>query len=394
MVIDSFYPDTLGGAELFAFETAKRLARKGHNISVITKRHPISFQVKEWGQSIGILPEYEEIEGIKIHRVKYHNSRVFSVPTFVFHASSKLKDFRDADIVHAHLTVSSGMAAAFRKHSSKPLLLITEQGFYRSELKYFGPLIKAALKRADHVHIVSEDLKKKIQNFGISPEKMTVIPNGVDASAFRPSQESRSRIRKELNVGDEPLAINVSRLVPKNDIVTTMRGFKRACEEVPGMKLLIIGEGPEKEALIKEAEYLGIKDSTIFLGYKPNNVIAQYYSAADIFIRTPVDEGFGIVFIEAMATGIPTIGTDVGGVPDIITNGENGLLIRAGDEQAVGEAITELVKNRDLARKIGNEGRISVESRFSWDAITDQIESLYAGMQRAKSGSTTTVLSR
>src|SRR5207249_4787672 len=162
-----------------------RLASKGHIITVLTKKHPISYQSRQWGRAIGELPEYERIFGFDIVRTKYVDNHYLAPLSFMISSGIKMKSLH-CDLIHAHL---------------------------------------------------------------------------LDTSVFRPNIEERMRIRTELGLSKEPLLINVSRLVEKNDIITTLRGFNIALTQAPDMKLLIVGSGPEKERLLQETERLGIKNS-------------------------------------------------------------------------------------------------------------------------------------
>lgn len=377
-LINSFYPDTAGGAELFAFEVSKHLTReKGHEFHVITPRMSIRHQLQDWGYHLGKLPKYQNIKGIHIHRVPYIFHSKLSWFTYFLSAPYVFEKLGAFDVIHSHLVISAGFAGVLVKKISCLPLIITEQGLYHNELKYLRPAIKHSFHEADLIHVVSRILKKRVSDMDISPEKIHVVPNGVDVDKFRFDVEERERIRSELDLGEDPMIITVSRLVPKNGVDLLLRAFKIVRSEINNVKLIVLGDGPENQYLKDLSRHLRIKDSVLFLGHKPHEALPSYYSASDLFVRTPYDEGFGIVFIEAMACGLPTIGTDVGGVSDIIINGQNGVLIKKNNFIQIANEIINVLQDKKFMDRLSMQGRKTAIKKFSWNTISTEMDSLY-----------------
>ncbi|MEK9148094.1 MAG: glycosyltransferase, partial [Patescibacteria group bacterium] len=177
--------------------------------------------------------------------------------------------------------------------------------------------------------------------------------------------------------------ITVSRLVPKNAVDTLIRALAGVRESVPDVRCHILGDGPERQSLEVLARSLGVAQSLTFFGDVPNADVPHHLAQADIFVRPSRSEGMGNAFVEALATGLPIIGTPVGGITDIIRDGETGLFSRVDDPDDLAEKIVRLLTNRALAVKIAAKGRKMVEKRFSWAVIADKFRVLFLRQLRS-----------
>ena len=371
MLTSYFYP-TIAGAELFVYEIGKRLAKDGHEVHILTKRFPKNTK------------KYELHEGMHIHRIGFLDFTAIrsltSIPAMIKESRRIIKE-KDIDIIHAHITYPNGIIGGhLKKNKSKPLI-ITIQGdelFNYPELSLINlikPRIIKALKYADKVHSVSNALKDSITGLGVDPKTVEVIPNGVNISDFNLS--IKSSIRKDFNLKDSKVIITTSRLTPKNGIDTLIEAFAKINKKHSNTTLLILGNGPEEQNLKDLVSGLKLSKRVRFLGYIDHKDVPKYLKASDIFVRTPLMEGFGISFIEAMAFRLPTIGTDVDGIKDIITTGEDGILVPPDDVEKTAEAILKILENDAFAKKIGENARKTVETRFDWDIVYDKMLSLY-----------------
>jgi len=183
--------------------------------------------------------------------------------------------------------------------------------------------------------------------------------------------------RELLGFGDEPFFLYVGRLVSKKGLFTLLLAFKSVLKEVPEAKLRIAGKGKLKTVLSSFAKALGIDKNVEFLGYVQDNLLNPLFSSADVFVLpSAFGESFGIVILEAMASGTPVIGTKVGGIEEILSNG-NGVLVPPSDPSALANAMISLINDADLQRKIVRRALESVREKYDWRCVAKKVMSVY-----------------
>ncbi|MBF0569123.1 MAG: glycosyltransferase family 4 protein, partial [Nitrospirae bacterium] len=224
----------------------------------------------------------------------------------------------------------------------------------------------------DKIIAVSAAVKRTLINSGIAQDKIEVIYNSVDINRFDPAKVSREEVRAELGFAKDDLVIaTVGRITEDKGGLDLLYAFKDASEGNPRMRLLFAGDGPFKSTLQESAAMLSISERVHFAGYRDD--VERLYAAADIVaVPTRGLESFGMVVIEAMAMERPVIASDVGGIPEIITHGANGLLFTPTDREALCERICELAGNPSLSLWIARQGRKTVMERFSDAAFSDK----------------------
>lgn len=232
----------------------------------------------------------------------------------------------------------------------------------------------------DKIIAVSGAVKRTLINSGIAGDKIEVIYNSVDLARFNPNFDpqfgsesvSRDDIRAELGLAKDDIVIaSVGRITEDKGGLDLLYAFKEAAGGYPRMRLLFAGDGPFRSSLEGHAAELSISDRVHFTGYRDD--VERMYAAADIVaVPTRGLESFGMVVIEAMAMERPVIASDVGGIPEIITHGVNGLLFNATDRSALRACICELAGNPSLASRLASEGRKTVEERFSDGAFSER----------------------
>lgn len=271
--------------------------------------------------------------------------------------------------------ISFGAGAAYLWnffHRKKiPLVLTLQEGdpeshIRRSRLGLIGLSWRAAfqLEPPAAVTAISSYLGELACRFGWRGNT-AIIPNGAALDLFRGAAGNARSLRKEIGIPeDAAVVITTSRLVEKNgvDILIT------AISSIPNMHLVIVGEGEERRDLEKLAKETGRSDRVHFLGARPYRELPQYLKMADIFARPSRSEGMGNSFIEAMAAGIPVIGTPVGGIVDFLVDGVNGLVVPPEDPKALAAAIRRLVNDPDLRKKLSAAASATAE-RYDWPGI-------------------------
>lgn len=229
----------------------------------------------------------------------------------------------------------------------------------------------------DRVVAVSGAVREALIKSGISPEKITLIPNSIVLARFNPTRIDKQKVRKELGIDGAAVVIGtVGKLNRGKGVYEALYAFNRLAPEYPQLKLLFVGEGPERGPLEQEVKKLGIDDRVVFAGMRRD--VERMYAAMDIFVLpSTCDEAFGMVIIEAMAMEKPVIGTTVGGIPAIINHNVTGLLVPPADEAGLSAALARYIEDRNLALRIARNGRRFVEDRFSDETSGDKFEAVF-----------------
>jgi glycosyltransferase involved in cell wall biosynthesis len=228
----------------------------------------------------------------------------------------------------------------------------------------------------------------------VEESRIHVIPNGVDRSTFAPLDQQVAR--KQLGLSQEgPIVLLVGHLIERKGADLAIRAIQKVAARTPDAKLYLIGAPQSytdpswKERLFALPGVLGIEQQVVFLGELPGHADGQlnlWYNAADIVLLPSRAEGMGMVLIEAMACATPVIGTRVGGIPDVITDGSNGLLVPPEDPDSLAAAIVELLANRELRYRLGEVGVRRVGQEHDWDAIARQTQNVYATLPQHRAG--------
>jgi len=282
----------------------------------------------------------------------------------------------DPDLVHAHFITKYGFHLPVQKRWptivsawGDDILILPS----RSWLLF--TFTRRILERVDLVYAVSRDIARHIQlGFGIPDEKVRWMPFGVDTTQFAPDPGSEKR-------GGGPVIVFSNRLyLPTYDHETLLEGFALARAGEPALRLVLKGEGPDEERLRRRAESLGLSDAVRFHERTPLDNVPEDLRAADIFVSTALSDGTPVSMLEAMATGLPCICTAVGGVPEWIRNGENGVLIPPKAPEALAEAILALARDVPRRKLFGTEARKTVMERGDWFALMARVERDYQEM--------------
>ncbi len=375
----------------FVYFLSRLLAKRGHTVINLVPHHP--------GAKL-----FEEKDGMKIYRFKYFfekqqrlcydggilanlkKSRFakLQVPLLVaaeYLAIRKILKKEKIDIMHAHWIIPQGyLAALIKKKFGIPYIVTAHAGdvfpLKSTLLKRFG---RIALRNCDACTVNSLATKKAVE--AVMPlDRIHVIPMGVDLSAFSPSKKDAS-LRKQLGMPDQ-LILFVGRLAEKKGLTFLLDAMPTVLKKFPKAKLLIIGDGPLKSALEQQAQQLGIHKSVIFIGKMSNDELPRYYATADLFVGPSIvtasgdTEGLGVVFLEALASGTAVIGSNVGGIPDIIKDGITGLLVEQKNAKALAEKIIEMLRNLKLRQTLVKNGQKHIQRNYDWETIADEFDLL------------------
>jgi glycosyltransferase involved in cell wall biosynthesis len=289
------------------------------------------------------------------------------------------------DLVHAHQFTPYFYALATRLFRCRRPVLFTEHGrtfpdFPRRKRMLFN---RSFLSRRDRVVAVGEAVRQALVcNEGLPEARIEVIYNGIDQRPFAGALRPRSETRRELGLGSEDFVIvQIARLDPLKDHATALRALRRLVEEQPRARLVIVGEGPERAAIEAEISRLGLGPYVRLTGLRHD--IADLLAAADVGLLTSLSEGIPLTLIEAMAAGLPVVATAVGGVGEIVSHQETGLLAAARDDASLAAALRQLDGNRELCRDMGRQGRRRADLSFSEERMHDEYRRVYTEMLAA-----------
>jgi glycosyltransferase involved in cell wall biosynthesis len=378
------YPPAPGGAETHVHEVSKQLVSRGHHVQVITsdlnKETPFT-------KLDGPYPEYE---GIQIKRYcswspggEYHY--------VLFPGVTWPMLTQKVDLFHVH---SYGYfhvnAAAFMKRIRNVPLVITPHfhpawsmwgGDQRKKVRgvYDRIIAPFVLDSADIIIGVSHhEVEQMKSSLDFDHSKVRYIPNGIDFSRFEQIPEGRL-FRDMYGVPDtSPVVLYTGRLAVNKGLDTLLTSFAEVLKEFPDCYLCLVGDDQGMgDKLRKQANELGISGRIVFTGHIEERIFRDAYGAADVFVLPSEYEAFGIVLLEAMACRVPCIGTRVGGVPEVIREGTDGLLVEYKDSSDLARSMIRLLSDVELREKMGETGRERVRREFTWSSVVDRIEEVY-----------------
>jgi glycosyltransferase involved in cell wall biosynthesis len=353
-ILVRWFPPDLGGTERATFNLATQLAKRGHEIYVITSK----------GEG---LQKFEHVNGFKIYRISYPEIRFIGSIILWLKIVLKIQQIAP-EIVHAQ-DFCMGISAFLAKKVFKIPFIIWGRGE-----DVYHPLLqqrisnKLILQNSRQVISLTKNMQNEIiKRYGI---QSIVIPNGFDIqdlTILKGTPEKKSGHQNVLFVG---------RLHPVKGIKHLIIAMKDVIAINPAARLILIGEGNEKENLVTLSMQMGIQKNVQFIGEVPHDEVFNYMQQSDLFVLPSLSEGFPGVFLEAMACGLPIIATRVGGIPEILTDNINGYLVEAEDPENLANKIILLLKDDRLRKKMSDNNRNEVK-KYSWDNICIKLEKIY-----------------
>ncbi|MFZ0427858.1 MAG: N-acetyl-alpha-D-glucosaminyl L-malate synthase BshA [Acidobacteriota bacterium] len=360
------YP-THGGSGVVASELAIGLAEKGHEIHIISYATP--FRLGSF------------YENIYVHEVEVSSYPLFRYPPYALSLATKLVDVTreyHLDLVHSHYAIPHAASAYLAKKILGDRQLRTITTLHGTDITLVGldssfyQVIKFAIEESDGVTAVSEYLRKRtVEEFDIRRE-IRVIYNFVDTERYRPDAERC--FRGHFAPEGEKILMHASNFRPVKRPGDAVRLLGRLRERIPA-KLILVGEGPERlfvQQLVKELKLTG---HVHFLGQQ--DYLEQLMACADLFVLPSEQESFGLVALEAHACGVPVIGTRVGGMPELVRDGETGFLVPVGEIGAMVDKAALLLSDEEMLRSFRLRARALAVEHFRREAIIPQYEALY-----------------
>lgn len=311
------------------------------------------------------------------------NMRLRYWPIAVYKLYRLIKQLQ-IQIVHTHLYGSGIWGRSVGKLADVPVIMSTEQGMTLWKKRHHLIIEGFVNRFTDKIIAVSEDIRqRRITYENVPPEKIVVIPNAVDIRKFHKTNGSE-QIRAQLGLSTSSIVVGtVARLVPPKRLDYFLEAARIVCEVMPRVHFLIVGDGPLRSELEDRARQLGLLSNSVqFLGSRQD--VAELLAALDIFVLSSEREGLPVSMLEAMAASKPIIVTSVGGIPEVIQNGYNGILVSPHNPSALANAIMDLIENNATREAIAQQGYQTVNTRFSAMAVSRQIASLYDNLLAKK----------
>jgi glycosyltransferase involved in cell wall biosynthesis len=393
-----FYPDHAGGVERVTHETVRRLAARGHSVDLVGLRTQPG------------TPNTEVIDGVRVHRYggqamgraiggRTAAALFRSLP--VVRSVLAQKRF-DVILIQHYFPYYAYLRAVKRKPA--PEIMTFHASYWREHglegpdrtvgrpLEWlFGRFLRrteiACLRRADRVVVLSEFSAEQVATYyPFAERKVTKIPGGVDLERFHPAGD-RDAVRESLGLpAGRRILFTARRLVPRMGLENLIEAVAQVRAVFPNVFLAVAGRGRLEERLRQRSERLGLGDAISFLGFVGDDDLVRYYQAADLFVLPSVAfEGFGLVTLEALACGTPTLGTPVGATPEILRPLAP-QLVAAGPEPAAMrrgiQVLLEWLSDGDAALALRQRCREYVESHFDWESVVDALENLCRDISR------------
>jgi len=348
----------IGGITSYIYTLASGLKKKGHNIYIAT--------------SDGImLPEFIK-KGFTYLPIPIKTKKEIG-PKIVmceFVLAGSIRRF-NIDIIHSHSRTTQVLGTLLRRHTGIPHVYTCHGFFKRRLLRRMFPCW------GDKIIAISEQVKEHLlDDFDVDEKQIVVVHNGIDIDKFKSQNpKAKSEIKKELGLGNGPVVGIVARLSDVKGHKYLIEAMKDVLKEFPDAQLLIAGDGKEKNNLVNLANSLGISDKIIF---KPEaHGTKEILSVMDVFVMPSLKEGLGLALMEAMSSGVPVIGSDIGGIKTLIQDDVTGLLVRPADAIRLSRAIVSVLKNRKMAESLAKQASRFINENFSQEKMVLKTEEVY-----------------
>ena len=374
----------VGGPALHVSYLSDGLADRGYQTTLV---------VGELARGEGSMEFVAESRGVRIVKLSSLSREIAPLRDLTSLVRlTRLIRLQRPQIVHTH-TAKAGaigrVAALLAGGDHRPIVVHTFHGHVLRG--YFGPLRAFAFRLLEHVLArattklvaVSPEVRDELVSLGVAPaKKFEVVRLGIelDERLLPASREvSREESRRQLGIGPETFLVGwVGRMTGVKRVPDLLEAFRQLREGGVDARLCVVGDGPERESHERLAKSLGVVRHCFFLGYQEE--MGRWFDSFDAFALPSANEGTPVSAIEALAAGCPVVATRVGGVPDVVQDGETGFLVESGDTEALARRLAELAADPELRRRLGDEGRERVTSRYRVGRLIDDVDRLYRSL--------------
>jgi L-malate glycosyltransferase len=361
------YP-SVGGSGVVATELGKLLAERGHEIHFITSSIP--FRLGKF------------YPNIFFHEVEVNQYSVFKYPPYDLALASKMAEVakrEKLDLLHVHYAVPHAVCAVLAKQmlNENIKIVTTLHGTDITVLGYdpsLSEMIKFGIDKSDVVTAVSHQLKEDTEQLLKIQKEIIPVHNFVDERVYY-RRKNNAELKKTYGIQeDEKVIVHISNFRPVKRIQDVIKAFSMIRKEMPS-KLLLIGNGPELTVACELVRELNIEEDVLFLGKQEN--VGELFSICDLKLLLSEKESFGLVLLEAMACGVPVIGTRIGGIPEVIVDNETGYMVEVGDTESVAEKAVSLLSDIEKHSRFRQNSVQHVREHFLSEKIVNIYEEIY-----------------
>jgi len=379
MLVNEFPPLPVGGGERQAERLAVQLVKQGLQVGVITR-------------GSRKLVSYEDRAGFWIKRIPQRGVGKIKSLSFLFGAIAELYRIRHSyDILHAHLAFTPAVIAVImgRLFGNPSIIKYGNSGYYgdikTAQTSLHGRVKLALFRRWADAHIaLDENIKTELLDAGFPSDRIYYIVNGIDTSVFIPTTK-KNQVKESLGKEGKIVLIFVGRFAPQKSLSVLIMAFSQALKKVSNLHLLLVGEGPEQQNLEQLIDQFSIHQKVTFTGNVED--VQKYYSASDIFVLPSLSEGISNALLEAMASGLACVVTNVGGAAHLLDGGDCGILVPPKRVDILADKIIELSQNPAQLNRLGTLARQRAQSHFDITVISKQYENLYTFLYTNRTGS-------
>jgi len=351
------------GAEQVVLNLARHLERTGHEgqIAVFENRHAPNVEIARAAAALGLEAQLLPCRG-----------------RFDWDAVARLRGLVKSygpDVVHMHGYKADIYGyAAVRSLQTTTVSTCHGWGDNTLPLRAYGLMDRWVLRRFDLVVAVSTEIAERLRRAGVSPGKIRAIDNGIDVAGFATDVPT---LRRELGLDSKCFLVGaVGRLSPEKGFEVLVAAAKIVVQQIPGVKFVIVGDGPERKKLEQLTRECGMEGKLFWAGRRDD--MAGVYASWDIQVQPSLKEGLPMTILEGLAAGKPIVATRVGAVEAVISDAETGLLVNPGSADEIARAVTRLIQDPSLRIRLGRAGRARVEASFSARAMTEKYLEAYA----------------
>lgn len=361
------YP-TVGGSGVIATELGKMLAEKGHEIHFITSNMP--FRLKKM------------YPNIFFHQVEVNQYAVFQYSPYDIQLASKIAEVADREklqIIHVHYAIPHAICALLARQMAKTdfKIVTTLHGTDITVLGQDSSLKKAiqfGIEKSDEVTAVSNALVDETHLLITPMKPIRTVYNFIDERIYY-KMDANHQLKADFGVKeDEKVIIHVSNFRPVKRVKDVIESFQKITEMIPA-KLLLVGDGPEMGKISQMVDERHLTKQVLFLGKQEN--LEELYAISDLLLLLSEKESFGLVALEAMACGVPCVGTNTGGIPEVIENGRTGYICEVGDIDMISSMSLKILQDDELHWQFSKAGIKRARAQFSSGKILNQYEDIY-----------------
>ena len=380
MLTWEYPPRVVGGISKVVYDLSHKMVKEGNEVTVVTYRD---------GDNVKY---YENDKGVEVYRVDNYmirpNNFIDWIMQLNFNMITKTNEIINKngkfDVIHAHDWLVAYSAKSIKESYNIPLISTihaTESGrnsgIHDETQRYINDSEWMLTYESSEVIVNSNYMKNEVQRlFGLPYDKINVIPNGVNLQLFS-NVNIDYDFRRQYAMDNEKIILYVGRLVYEKGIQNLIAAMPKVLDRYHDSKLIICGRGGMIDELREQVKYLGIENKVYFAGYCDSKKMQKMYKCADVAVFPSTYEPFGIVAIESMLSGTPTIVSDVGGLNEIIEHGVTGMKSYAGNANSIADSVLSLLFDPKLCANISQNAIKKVKENYNWSKITDSTYYVY-----------------